>query len=366
MGSHRASIVRAVWCRVRAWLPWLAVLVLLALLIQAVHPRNLLDALRHANLWLILPILGCGIVGLLLRAIRWHLLLGAIDAPNSLLDSILLFTASQSALLVPGGQFLLPVLQRSQHGTLVRRSAATILVQELIFGLLSLPAALPGLGDYHPAGWLLLAALIFSGGTGAALLHGDIARFGFYLMEKVPFLRARIPQFAELQQHFVLVASSQTAMWGSIFDMLAIGIAGVGFYLALLAVGASNVTWLDGLAVYALGSAVGTISALPGGVGANEDISTLVLTRMGLAAGPAAAATLLFRAVNLLMAVALGWLVLVCASRRFQVHPSFSGLIAAIRGVEHAALAGTPSIEVTNGRATSLVPQPVRAPAERG
>lgn len=326
-----------VWARFGSWLPWLAIIVLLGLLVQAVHPANLAQALQHANLWLLLPILGCGMLGLLLRAIRWHLLLSAIDAPNSLLDSILLFTASQSVLLVPGGQFLLPVLQRSQHGTLVRQSAATILVQELVFGVLVLPAALPGLPAYHYAGVLLLLAFIFSGGTAAAFLHGDISRFGLGLAGRIPFLRGHVPTFAEVQRHFVLVASSKAAIWGSVFDMLAIGVAGTGFYIALFAVGATQLTWPDALAIYALGSAVGTISALPGGVGANEDISTLVLTRMGLAAGPAAAATLLFRVVNLLMGVSLGWAVLYFASRRFQVHPSFGGLIRACRGAQHGA-----------------------------
>ena len=329
-------MLRSLWRYFGSWLPWLAVVALLALLVQAVNPASLLLALQHANLWLILPILGCGLIGLLMRSIRWHLLLSAIDAPNSLLDSILLFTASQAVILVPGGQFLLPVLQRSQHGTLVRQSAATILVQELVFGVLVLPAALPGLPFYHYGGLLLFLALIFSGGTAAAFLHGDISRFGLGLAARIPFLGSHVPKFAEVQRHFVLIANSKAAIWGSVFDMLAIGAAGTGFYIALFAVGVTQLTWPDALAIYALGSAVGTISALPGGVGANEDISTLVLTKMGLAAGPAAAATLLFRGVNLLMGITLGWAVLYCAARRFQVQPSFTGLVRACRGAERA------------------------------
>ncbi|MGI8913663.1 MAG: lysylphosphatidylglycerol synthase transmembrane domain-containing protein [Chloroflexota bacterium] len=332
-------MLRTLWKHFGSWLPWLAVAGLLGLLVQAVNPTSLALALRHADLWLILPILGCGLIGLLMRAIRWHLLLSAIDAPNSLLDSILLFTASQSVMLVPGGQFLLPVLQRSQHGTLIRRSAATILVQELVFGVLVLPAALPGLPFYHYGGLLLFLALVFSGGTAAAFLHGDLSRFGLGLAARIPFLRGHVPTFCEVQRHFVLIANSKAALWGSIFDMLAIGAAGTGFYIALFAVGVTQLTWPDALAIYALGSAVGTISALPGGVGANEDISTLVLTKMGLAAGPAAAATLLFRVVNLLMGVILGWAVLFFASRRFQVQPSFAGLVRACRRVECSTLA---------------------------
>ena len=338
---HRwVAMLKTVWKRLGPWLPWIGVLALLALLIQAAHPAALLHAIRHARLWLLLPVLGCGLVGLVLRGIRWHLLLKAISAPNTLLDSILLFTAAQAALLVPGGQFLLPVLQRSEHGTLIRRSAPTILVQELIFGLLVLPAALPGVPSYHPAGWMLLVALIFNAGTGIFLLQGRVLRWGLRLVARIPFLRDHIHNMDELQEHFVTVASSKEAAWGTIFDMGAIGLAGLGFYLSLRAVGVTEVTWIDSMAVYALGSSVGTLSALPGGLGANEDVSTLVLGHLGVAAGPAAAATLLFRVVNLLMGTAVGWAVLILARRRLKIHPSLGGLAKAVRGAEKRTVEG--------------------------
>src|SRR5207248_2988111 len=216
----------ALWKRIAPWLPWVGVLVLLALLIQAVHPAALAAALRHAQLWLLPPVVGCVLAALVLRGIRWHLLLQAIAAPNTLSDSIILFTAAQAALLVPGGQFLLPVLQRSQHGTLVRRCAPTILVQELVYGLLVLPAALPGVPPYHPAGWMLLIAFIFNAGTGLFLLQRRVLRWGLGLVERIPFLRKRVHDVGELQEHFVAVASSQAAVRGTVFDVEAIGLAG--------------------------------------------------------------------------------------------------------------------------------------------
>ena len=79
---------------------------------------------------------------------------------------------------------------------------------------------------------------------------------------------------------FGLRRSYRAALWGSVFDMGAIGVAGLGFYLALRAVGVDNSTWIESVAVYALGSSVGTLSMLPGGLGANEDVSTLVLGRL--------------------------------------------------------------------------------------
>src|SRR5919204_784743 len=114
-GEH-GTMLKALWKRIAPWLPWAGVLVLLALLIQAVQPAALVAALRHANLWLLPPVVGSVLAALVLRGIRWHLLLKPIAAPNTLWDSLILFTAAQAALMIPGGpggQFLLPVLQRS-------------------------------------------------------------------------------------------------------------------------------------------------------------------------------------------------------------------------------------------------------------
>jgi uncharacterized membrane protein YbhN (UPF0104 family) len=333
-------MLKALWKRIAPWLPWAGVLVLLALLIQAVHPAALGAALQHANRWLLLPVVGCVLAALVLRGIRWHLLLKPIAAPNTLPDSLILFTAAQAAFMIPGGQFLLPVLQRSQYGTLVRRSIPTILVQELVYGLLVLPAALPGVPPYHPAGWMLLVAFLFNAGTGIFLLQRRVLSWALGLVEGIPFLRRRIHDARKLQEHFVVVASSKAALWGTIFDMGAIGLAGLGLFLSLRAVGALQITWVESTAVYSLGSSVGTLSALPGGVGANEDVSTLALSHLGLAAGPAAAATLLFRAMNVVVNTGVGWIVLLLAGERLKIHPSMKGLAEAVHGAEKQTVEG--------------------------
>jgi uncharacterized membrane protein YbhN (UPF0104 family) len=273
------------------------VLGLLALLIGAVRTAALLAALHHATLWLLVPVLACSLVALVLRAIRWHLLVHAIAAPNTLVDSLILFTAAQAALLVPGG-LLLPVLQRSQFGTPVRRSAPTVLAQDLLFGLLVLPAALPGVLPYPPAAGLLVVAFLFNAGTGLMLWQGRALRWGLRLGQHVPVLRDHVRTLAEVQESFVTVATSPTTLWSALLDMGAIGLASLGLGLCLRAVGATDTSWTASVAIYGLGTSAGTQSALPGGVGANEDVSTLVLSHMGVAAGTTAAATLLFRATT--------------------------------------------------------------------
>jgi hypothetical protein len=58
---------------------------------------------------------------------------------------------------------------------------------------------------------------------------------------------------------------------------------------------------------------------------------------MGVQAGPAAAAVLIFRAVTLLLGTILGWAALLIYRRRFHVQPSLSGMVSAVQRSEHEA-----------------------------
>ncbi len=340
MSARRAptlkSVLVRIWKAVRAWVPWLLVVGLLYLLVAAINPRVLWASAGSIQWAYCLPLAAAFFLYLLLRALRWHLLLQPLRVQNSVLDSILLFTGAQAAVLVPAGQFLLPVLQKSQHGTLIRRSAATVMVQELVFGLLLIPAALPDLPLYRQAGWLLLVAFLLSFVAGVALLQEQVARFGLKVMRKLPLLRKFAPEFVELRTHIVLVARTKEAIWGSLLELASIAAMGTALYIALVALGVS-VGWVGALATYAFGASVGALSSLPGGLGANEDISVLLLTRMGLAAGPAGVATLLFRAETLLLGTLAGWGVLIFFRRRFRIHPSLRGLVEAVQRGEAEA-----------------------------
>jgi uncharacterized protein (TIRG00374 family) len=339
------------WKVVRAWGPWLLVLALLYLLVRAIHPTVLWASAGQIQWVYCLPLAGAFLLYLLLRAVRWHLLLHPLRVPNSLLDSILLFTGAQAAVLVPAGQFLLPVLQKSQHGTLIRRSAATVIVQELVFGLLLIPAALPDLSLYRQAGWFLLVAFLLSFLAGIALLHERTANLGLKLMHKIPLLRRFATEFAELRTQVMVVARTKEAIWGSLLELVSIAAMGTALYLALLALGVS-IRWEGALATFAFGASVGALSSLPGGLGVNEDISVLLLVRMGLAAGPAGVATLLFRAETLLLGTLAGWGVLLLFRRRFRIHPSLRGIVEAVQKSE---------AEVETGQE---LPLPVEGPLE--
>ncbi|HLQ32333.1 MAG TPA: lysylphosphatidylglycerol synthase transmembrane domain-containing protein [Chloroflexota bacterium] len=322
-------VLKRAWPKLRPWLPFVAAGALLYFMVAAVNPTSLAEAARGFNPIYLAPLAGSYLLYLAFRSARWHLLMKPLQAPNSWTDSLLLFAAAQSAVMVPAGQFLLPVLQKSQHGTLIRRSAATVLVQEIIFAILVLPAALPGILGYEVGGWLLLAAAVISVGSGALILHEGVANICLFIIHHLPLVSHHGPHLRDLRNHIVLVVNTREAVLGSVFDLLAIAAAGTGFYIALVGIGQAHIGWVGAIGTYAIGNAAATVTALPGGLGANEDASVGVLSHLGLAPGPAAAATLIFRAVTLLLGTALGWLVLLLCRQRFKMHTSLALLLAA-------------------------------------
>ncbi|MGH2364501.1 MAG: lysylphosphatidylglycerol synthase transmembrane domain-containing protein [Chloroflexota bacterium] len=324
---------------VRPWLPVAVVVGLLYLLISAAHPRALAASARTFHWLLLLPLAGSYILFVIFRAVRWHLLLRSTGAPNSVWDSVLLFWAAQAAVLVPAGQLLLPVLQKRRHGTLIRRSAATVLVQELLFGLLILPAALPAIQHYPLAGWLLLAAFGISAGAVTLVLNDGLANAGIFCANLVPALRGHVRSFRDLRHHIVRLVTTPEALLGSLLDLAAIAAGGTGLFIVLAGLGLAHTGWIVAIASYALGTAAATLSALPGGLGANEDIGTAVLSHMGVAAGPAAAGMLIFRAVTLIGGTLVGLAVLLLLKRHLRGGLSFSlgGLRAEAAAAEFAA-----------------------------
>lgn len=340
--SVPVSAFKGAWTRVRPWLPLLIAAALLYFIVTAVNPLTLATAARGFDLVYLLPLACSYLLYLAFRSARWHLLMKPLQAPNSWTDSLLLFAAAQSAVMVPAGQFLLPVLQKSQHGTLIRRSAATVLVQEILFGILVLPAALPGILGYHVGGWVLLSAAVVSIGAGALVLHEGIANICLFVIHHLPLISRHGPHLRDLRNHCVLVVNTPEAILGSLFDLAAIAAAGTGFYIALVGLGQAHVGWVGAIGTYAFGNAVATLTALPGGLGANEGASVGVLNHLGLAPGPAAAATLIFRAVTLLLGTVVGWLVLLLCRRRFRMTTSLASLLAAAARGSQEALSEQP------------------------
>jgi len=96
------------------------------------------------------------------------------------------------------------------------------MIQELVFGLLLIPAALPDPPLYRLAGLLLLIAFLLAFPARVGLLQEHVAQLGLRLMGKIPFLNMHVPQLEELRKHVALVAYTKEAILRSALDLASI------------------------------------------------------------------------------------------------------------------------------------------------
>ncbi|MGH2468911.1 MAG: lysylphosphatidylglycerol synthase domain-containing protein, partial [Chloroflexota bacterium] len=171
------------------------------------------------------------------------------------------------------------------------------------------------------------------------VLNDGLANAGIFCANLVPALRGHVRSFRDLRHHIVRLVTTPEALLGSLLDLAAIAAGGTGLFIVLAGLGLAHTGWIVAIASYALGTAAATLSALPGGLGANEDIGTAVLSHMGVAAGPAAAGMLIFRAVTLIGGTLVGLAVLLLLKRHLRGGLSFSlgGLRAEAAAAEFAA-----------------------------
>lgn len=275
--------------------------------------------------WELAPlILGCTIFNYLLRFVKWHYYLGMIGAGGiSLRESAQIFVAGFPLAVTPGkvGEALKAAWLRRRAGTPLARGLVVVLAERISDGLAVL--ALSSLGVLaYPQYWPVFAAVL------AGLLGIVVVTQIRPLAEWLIALAGRLPLMDRYASSLRELYQSAAVLFGPQATLTAVGLGtvawlgeGVAMYLVLLGLGVAASLETLGLAVFVLAfsTVIGAISTLPGGLGAAEgSIAGMLSLLLGLAAGPAASATLLIRFATLWFGVGLGLLVW-AVSREFVI-----------------------------------------------
>lgn len=299
----------------------LGMAVVLGLTIYGDAPA-LLATLR-AFQWDLLPaVLVLTLFNYALRFVKWHYYLGQIGAEARLGDSFAIFTSGLSMAMTPGkiGEVLKPVLLRFRTGTPVSRSVPVIVAERLTDGVAMVILALGGLLLSHQDWQVLLASILFAAALLGLLGSRRGGRFVTRICNHLPYVGSRITQVEDF-------LSSSRALFTPRNLVLAVGIGvvswsgeAVAFFLVLLGLGlhASATLLVQATFVLAASTLVGSLSMLPGGLGATDaSVTGLLLLTARLSRAKAAAATLLIRFSTLWFGVVIGLLALWVFRRRF-------------------------------------------------
>ncbi len=301
-------------------------------LIVALNPAQLARSVAGFRLWSIPGIVGLSMLYYLLQGLRWQPLLRAVGVRLPLGRTLLLNLAGQSTGLLPLGELTRAVLVSEASGGEFGAVVATITVQELVYTLLIIAAAVPGALGHRAAAGGIIAALLGTVAVLVILTNRALFRRVIGLVRRIPVVRHVVPQAEELQRDTVVLLRRWDTWVGSLLSLAGALVAITLFWLVVDSLRPGFLSWQDAAFVYAVSHVVGAITLSPGGLGGFEASVAGLLIAVGADPGTAAAAALVQRAADKGLATLAGLIAFVFARRRYAFvgrdlfrHPAASG-----------------------------------------
>jgi uncharacterized protein (TIRG00374 family) len=287
--------------------------------------RNVLRQLGQFPVVTMVPaIVALTLTNYVIRFGRWHWLIGRL-APGQVTwdQSLLTFFSGFSMVLTPGkvGELLKSYLLRDFAGVPVTRSAPVVFAERLYDGIAMVLLSLAGLVSFRigvgPVVAFALAALL----SVIVLSRRSVSDLALVVAGNLPLIRARLQAIAgllssarELTAHRVLLPSVALGVVSWFGECLA-------FYLVLVGLGLQPSSWLllSATFILAMATLLGSLSMLPGGVGAAElTISGMLIVLVSADRDTAGAATILIRLCTIWFGAILGAACLMLATLRLQ------------------------------------------------
>jgi len=316
-----------VWLRrhhFRTWLAGAVGLAGIAALILVINPGKLGLALEHFELALVPAIVAGSLCYYVLQGVRWQFLLRDVGAKLPMRETVLINLAAQVTTLLPLGELTRVVLAARAARVPFSDALATVTVQELIYGLLLVVVAVPGLFEFHlspaiPAAALVVAVLALAVLTVPPLFHGLHT-----LMSRILGLRRLLGPLDELQAGTVGLLHRPGTIGWSLISLVQVASMTTVFWLVVTALDPGVLTWPEAASVYAVASIAGAISLIPGGLGASEATFAGLMIVVGLPPAQAAAVALMQRVADQGVATASGLVAYMIAQRRYQLGRLFT------------------------------------------
>ncbi|MBE7551416.1 MAG: flippase-like domain-containing protein [Anaerolineales bacterium] len=269
--------------------------------------------LLHNFQWSLVPaILGLTLVNYFLRGIRFHYYLGQIGLKQiSFWTSFRVFIGGFALTLTPGkvGELVRVLWLKNLANADPIKLAPSTIVDRIIDGMaLALLATLGVLA--YPQYWTVAVSILALITAGIALLQ--IRPLALALLnggEHLPLVSRFVHHLHTLYENTRVLLSFKNLLVGLGLGLVSWSAEGLAFYLVLRGLGINGGIDLAAIAVFilALGSILGGVSSLPGGLGAAEVTMTGMLQALAhLPENSAATATLLIRFCTLWFAILLG------------------------------------------------------------
>jgi uncharacterized protein (TIRG00374 family) len=304
--------------RLRALVPFAIGLAAVAVLIVAVNPRQLGTQMQRFSLVAVPFVVLLSLSYYVVQGVRWHFLLRTVDVPVAMGETVLINVAGQATAMLPLGELTRALLISQAADADLGTAVATITVQELIYTLLIIAAAVPGAFEHRAWAGAVVAALIFTIAVFAILTVNRVFRAVHRAVRRIPLMRRFSNDIEELHREtVVLLRKPETYTWSvlSVFDAL---IAVTLFWLVVHSIDPTLLSWPEAAFVYAVSHVAGAVSFIPGGLGAYEASIAGLLVASGASIQVGATIAILHRGADKGLATFAGMIAYGIARRRYR------------------------------------------------
>lgn len=289
-----------------AAIPNLVGLIALAALVVGIDPGKLAQAVTHFHLAVIPAVVVLSLGYYVLQGVRWDLLLSAVGVHLRMRDTVTLNVAGQATALLPLGELTRAVFVTEASGAEFGSVVATVTVQELLYTLILIILAAPGLLALHAAAPGIAAALLLTGLIFLSLTWCPAYRRLRWLVAHTPLLRRIVDEVDALHNDTTLLMRKPGTLGWSWLSVAGAASTVTVFWLIAGALSPGTLSWTQAAYVYALSNIAGALSLIPGGIGAYEASVAGLLVAAGMDPATAGAVALVQRVADKGLATMLG------------------------------------------------------------
>jgi uncharacterized membrane protein YbhN (UPF0104 family) len=292
----------------RRLLPALISLAILGLIVEYVRPDQLGGAFSRFHLAYLPLVMGLSLAYYLLKGYQWHLFLKPLRLDHGAWETILIYFAGQPTAILPLGELTRAFILRQHAKVNLGEVSATVVVQELLYPIGLIAAAVPGSGRFPGAQAAVIVALLGILAISTILLWPRAFNLVMRFAVRVPLIRRYSDDLMSLHRDVIFIARRPATLGPALLGPVAALIAIAMFYFTVRSVGVDLGVYQAAF-VFAVAHLAGAVSLLPGGIGAYEGSMTFLLVAFGVAGPLAAAIAILNRAFDRLLVTVVGTIV---------------------------------------------------------
>lgn len=282
-----------------------------AVLLFASDWRDVVSALAGINPGSLALVLALAVFNYVVRTLRLRYLFGVCGASIGWRDAFYVQWSGMTMTITPGkvGEVLKAFLAHEVAGFHASRGIALVFVERLADLLAVLALASGGLALVGAGPWTLAAVVAVVIGATVIVSRPGVHSVLLRVLERQRWARGYVEHAGSLLDtlHTTLKPAPLAASMG--FSVLGWGAEGVGFYVALRALGFVGLDLGSAVALYAVATVIGALAMFPGGIGLTEGSMMGVLVASGATRDVAFSATVVIRFATLWLGVGLGWAV---------------------------------------------------------